>query len=712
MSNQHHTELAGRQDDFCLICGDTEQELFPQLAPKEIHLCPRRFCNKCYHIEPDWKKTSSRFKSDVYSTHEYVTLCCCLCWKRDWDFSNPLLGKDQLEWRAQTKDDAEDALRRRYRYWEDCAVSKDFEPLFKWRLPLLELHDDMSLESDRKLVRTMGIKNGRVKNAHRFSQFARRTIRHNALSPRPSFNVGEAFADIKRVLFQCITLPTMADAMDEWQERQERHKEEQDEEEDEEGNEHDGQPSPQNVLSRPQRQASRLSFVTGKPIRQEMSTPDENLTNEEPNDDHEMADPPIGGSVASVPSISHVGKSLRVRTSPNHTPRPRGRPPKIPRASNAFPPSPSTQDDTALGPPFVQDRVFDDAEPEQDKLLDQMETIVRRMRRDEKRVQEHKSQQEAQFRHVKEELEESVRRLDQERLQSRGKETNLRNALSAASTDNVALQGAMADSKKQNKQHSQNITELNRKLTEQGKQIADDQCLRQVVEDHKRKLESLEADLEAAKAQEQILNDQIIDTRGTCDELEVKHNELKEEHARLKKKYRKLEQKNKVVCEENDNFSQAIARRIVENAELRAQLTKATGTPRNGTSNRIRHLVEGQDDVMDANKELRKDVAILAAELVLDRGVKEFARAGVQEALLARGSSLASDLVDRVMQNAFLEFQVAEKVRERELHGGRGGCGGPQESSQTNFAKRRRVEPSAEDINGRWWPRGDTELYD
>src|SRR5438045_3115790 len=45
-SNQEHLELAGRQDNFCLICGDDAVELFPQLGPKEIHLCPRRFCKK------------------------------------------------------------------------------------------------------------------------------------------------------------------------------------------------------------------------------------------------------------------------------------------------------------------------------------------------------------------------------------------------------------------------------------------------------------------------------------------------------------------------------------------------------------------------------------------------------------------------------------------------------------------------------------------
>src|SRR2546423_2266126 len=134
-SNQEHLELAGRQDNFCLICGDDAVELFPQLGPKEIHLCPRRFCKKCYYIQSNWKKSSKRFDDEIYQECEFVTQCCALCWKRGWDISNPLLGQDQPEWQGNPNAHKKDVLSRRHRHWEECAIDADYQACFKWRLP-------------------------------------------------------------------------------------------------------------------------------------------------------------------------------------------------------------------------------------------------------------------------------------------------------------------------------------------------------------------------------------------------------------------------------------------------------------------------------------------------------------------------------------------------------------------------------------------------
>jgi hypothetical protein len=77
-SNEYLIGLAGRQDNFCLICGDHAKKLYPQIGPKEIHLCPRKFCSKCYHIQPGWKDDCRRFQDEIYQVYSFVTICCSL----------------------------------------------------------------------------------------------------------------------------------------------------------------------------------------------------------------------------------------------------------------------------------------------------------------------------------------------------------------------------------------------------------------------------------------------------------------------------------------------------------------------------------------------------------------------------------------------------------------------------------------------------------
>jgi hypothetical protein len=66
---------------------------------------------------------------------------------------------------------------------------------------------------------------------------------------------------------------------------------------------------------------------------------------------------------------------------------------------------------------------------------------------------------------------------------------------------------------------------------------------------------------------------------------------------------------------------------------------------------------------MEANKQLRKDLANLGAELAIARGLTDVDGARTQQ-ILVRGS-LTSELVDRLTQNPFLEAQMSEKMTER-----------------------------------------------
>lgn len=184
-------DLAGRQDDFCIICGTHAEELFPQIGPKEVHLCPRQVCKSCWHIEAGWKRDSSirRRSLKTEDGSGNVTVCCPLCWKRGWDFSSPLLGVDQPEWGtdADFSQKKDVVMPLRYRKWERAAKTK----LFSWRRPLLTRKDDMTLESDRNLLR--GMLKAFQKNPKRFQLFKGDVI--EAISEEHVFNVADAFRE-------------------------------------------------------------------------------------------------------------------------------------------------------------------------------------------------------------------------------------------------------------------------------------------------------------------------------------------------------------------------------------------------------------------------------------------------------------------------------------------------------------------------------------
>jgi hypothetical protein len=158
-------ELAGRQDDFCIICGEHAEELFPQIGPGEIHHCSRQLCNRCWHIEAGWKRNSlgrRNHRNEV--TEGKAVVCCPLCWKRGWDYSSPLLGIDQPEWSGR-ETVMEDTLNRRHRNWENAAKTK----IFAWRKPLLTHKDDMTIAADRELLQ--GMLKPFQKNPKRFKLF-------------------------------------------------------------------------------------------------------------------------------------------------------------------------------------------------------------------------------------------------------------------------------------------------------------------------------------------------------------------------------------------------------------------------------------------------------------------------------------------------------------------------------------------------------------
>ena len=156
-------------------------------------MCPRQFCNRCWHIEAGWKRDSptKRRSLKVDDGRNHLSVCCPLCWKRGWDFSNPLLGPEQPEWDADSDHlppPKADVLPLRHKNWESAAKTK----IFAWRKPLLTHRDDMTLESDRDLLR--GMLKAFQKNPKRFKLFDKEKI-EEATVEEHTFDLNEAFTE-------------------------------------------------------------------------------------------------------------------------------------------------------------------------------------------------------------------------------------------------------------------------------------------------------------------------------------------------------------------------------------------------------------------------------------------------------------------------------------------------------------------------------------
>jgi hypothetical protein len=685
-SNQRHIELAGKQDDFCLICGDDEAELFPQLGSKEIHLCPRQFCKKCYHIEADWKKNSVRFNDGIYRECKFVPLCCTLCWKRGWDIISPLLGPEQPEWQTWTGERMEDILNRRYKHWEECAVNKEFEKHFKWRLPLRYLSDDMTLESDRKLLKA--IKNGFLKNSKRFNKFEKTAILEASPPSGASFNVGGAFDDIVRRLLK-LTSPTVMEVgaeggVAEEEEEGQGDGEEEDleamgqrNEEQETAEERRQEPLQMNT-SRPQRQAAQFGFVKvkGVPVRQSRCTPQDSTTNASEGNAQDMLDQQISNSMGAESPPLHTRRLVHPGTPTQDKPRPRGCPRKSLTAPTSLPPSPSTQGgDTTPGPCFMHNEMADVADSEDDESFDQIKAIIDNKHKQNRKLKQDKAKQEAQLRLVKEELEHSQARAEKlvhEREALSTIEADLRRVFAATRAANEALQRTVAGSKEEHERQLETIAKLNGRIAQQAEQITGAQHLEEEIEEHRQKWANIQADLEISRAREAELKNEIADQHEAYDELQ--------------ETIEKAEERSAILERENREFVQGLARRQQELEELK----KATGTM-DRKSRAIRGLREDQDEVMEANKQLRKDIANLGAELMIERGFREVDGALLHQELV-RGS-LAADLVDRLVQNPFLEVQISEKLREQAVLGR---SSSDSQRSQRSGAKRRRTNPIAD----------------
>ena len=166
-------------------------------------MCPRQFCNRCWHIEAGWKRNSptKRRSLKVDDGRVHLSVCCPLCWKRGWDFSNPLLGPDQPEWDEDSDvlhPPKEDVLLLRHKNWESGAKTK----IFSWRKPLLTHKDDMTLESDRDLLR--GMLKAFQKNPKRFKLFDKDNVAE-ATAEEHTFDLYEAFTENWRHLIENVS---------------------------------------------------------------------------------------------------------------------------------------------------------------------------------------------------------------------------------------------------------------------------------------------------------------------------------------------------------------------------------------------------------------------------------------------------------------------------------------------------------------------------
>lgn len=299
------------------------------------------------------------------------------------------------------------------------------------------------------------------------------------------------------------------------------------------------------------------------------------------------------------------------------------------------------------GPSFTHDEMAVDEDTDNDESYDNIKAFIDHKRPQNKKLKEIRSNQSPLLHVVNGELEQSrakAKKLEEERdaLSTTGSE--LRQQLSATRTADAAFQRTVAESAEELERQLQTNAGLTRKIAEQAEQAGTIQRLQGEIEEHKRKHTSLEADLEMGRSREVELENKLADQREACEELQ--------------KAIEIAEAKSQTLKRENRNFIQSLDRREQELEELRNV---------NGTVDRktraIRGLREDQDEVMEANKQLRKDLANLGAELAIARGLTDVDGARMQQ-VLVRGS-LASELVDRLTQNPLLEAQMSEEMTER-----------------------------------------------
>jgi chromosome segregation ATPase len=291
--------------------------------------------------------------------------------------------------------------------------------------------------------------------------------------------------------------------------------------------------------------------------------------------------------------------------------------------------------------------VVDDDASDIDESYDKIKAIIDRKHQQNKKLKEARTHQAEQLRLVNDQLEHSrakAKKLEEEREALFRTESELRHQLSAARAANTALQRTIAESKEQQQRQLQANADLTKQMVQQGEQAETIQSLQEQIDNHQQRYTSLEAHVETCRIREAETEKKLTDQREACEEL---RDQIKKAETRID-----------LLGAENRSFFQGIVRREQELEEL-----KKVNAVVDRKNRAIRGLQEGQDEAMEANKQLRKDVANLGAELAVDRGLTEVDGARMHQAL-ARGS-LTAELVDRLTQNAFFEDCLLEKITER-----------------------------------------------
>jgi len=234
------------------------------------------------------------------------------------------------------------------------------------------------------------------------------------------------------------------------------------------------------------------------------------------------------------------------------------------------------------------------------------------------------------------------------------------------------LQRTIAESKEQHQRQLQANADLTEQIVQQAEQAETIQSLQEQIDNHRQRYTSLEAHVETCRIREAETENRLTDQREACE--------------KLRDQIKKAETRIDLLGAENRNFFQGILRREQELEELKKV---------NAVVDRKNRAIRGlQDETMEANKQLRKDVANLGAELAVDRGLTEVDGARMLQAL-ARGS-LTAELVDRLTQNAFFEDCLLEKITERAVLVARASSHSqPSPPEQTGpRPKRRRTAPA------------------
>lgn len=147
-------------------------------------------------------------------------------------------------------------------------MGEEYQAQFNWSKSVRHCSDDMTLESDRKLLKA--IKNDFLRDPSRFNRFEKNAISEASPPSGPTFEVQRAFSDTIQRLLKLFPQPMMDDGPQEQRLAEEEElpvpegvealEERANEDEHEAAEQVQLDPLP-SIMSRPQRQAAQFSFV-------------------------------------------------------------------------------------------------------------------------------------------------------------------------------------------------------------------------------------------------------------------------------------------------------------------------------------------------------------------------------------------------------------------------------------------------------------------